>query len=77
MHKLQHSSTQQQRTQVLIPTEKASNSAKKTLSQTFSFKGIDNMLYINNGFVANYDETKLQGHKIYKLLRSKSKFPQP
>ena len=77
MHKLQHSSTQQQRTQVLIPTEKASNRAKKPLSQTFSFKGIDNMLYINNGFVANYDEIKLQGPKIYKLLRSKSKFPQP
>ena len=54
----QYSSTQQQCTQVLTPTEKASNRAKKTPRI---------MLYISNGFVANYDEIKFQGPKNYKL----------
>lgn len=41
----------------MIPTEKVSNRGqKKPLSQTFSFKGIDNKSYIINGFLANYDE---------------------
>ena len=55
----------------MIPIEKASNRVNKPLSQTFSFKGIDNRSYIINGFVANYDEISFKAPRFINYLGQK------